>query len=82
MGHWVRLPGTQAHQSLATLRSGMENSEVEEEERHWDFPPTARTFKKDGTVPVASFLSPQIAARMLGKAVFLFLSFVHLSLSQ
>ena len=63
MGHWVRLPGTQAHQSLATLRSGMENREVEEEKRHWDFPPTSRTFKKGRTSPVDSVLSPQIAAR-------------------
>ena len=41
----------------------MENSKVEEEERHWDFPPIARTFKKDGTSPVDSVLSHHIAAR-------------------
>lgn len=34
-------------------------------------PPTARSFKKDGTVPVDSGLGPKIAARTLGKAVFL-----------
>lgn len=32
----------------------------------------ARTSKKDGTVPADSVWGPKIAARILGKAVFLF----------
>lgn len=71
MGHWVRLPGTQAHQSLATLRSGMENSEVEEEGRHWGkvpgFPPNCQDLQRDGSVLIDSGLQPEFTARIVGK---------------
>lgn len=63
MGHWVRLPGTQAYQSLATLRSGMEHREVEEEgrlERGARFlPQLPRPPPKEETILVNSGLGPQ-----------------------
>lgn len=85
MGHWVRLLGTQAHQSLATLRSGMGNSEVEEEGRCWEelpgFPPHCQDLqKKDKTILVDLGLRPKIAARLLGKAIFLLLGFCPVGL--
>lgn len=48
-------------------------------EERQDLPPTARSFKKDGTVLVDSGLGPEIAARILGKAVFLLPGFVPVS---
>lgn len=39
------------------------------------FPPTARTFRKNGAVVVDSILGPKIAAKILGKAGFLLLGF-------
>lgn len=50
------------------------------EERCQGFPPAARTSKKDGTVPVDSGLGPRIAARILGKALFLLLGFCSVGL--
>lgn len=69
----MRLPGTQAHQSLATLRAGMENVKMEEERRHWGevpgFPPAPGTSKSKGAVLLDLGLDPKITVRRVGKVI-------------